>query len=153
MNKETIKILATNKKAFNEYEIIETFEAGISLKGSEVKSARNGKISLRDSYAKIKNSEIFLINCNIASYGSSSFFNHEPLRERKLLLHKREILRLQSKVQQKGFTIIPLKVYLKRGIIKIEIALAKGKKLYNKREEAKRKAIEMEIKKAMKGYR
>jgi len=151
--KNSIKILATNKKAFNEYEIIETYEAGISLQGSEVKSIRNGRISLKDSYAKIKDNEIYLINCNISLYNSSSYFNHDPLRQRKLLMHKKEIIRLQSKVQQKGFTIIPLKIYLKKGIIKIEIALAKGKKLYDKREEAKRKAIEMEIKKALKGYR
>lgn len=151
--KDSIKILATNKKAFNEYEIIETYEAGIALQGSEVKSIRNGRISLKDSYAKIKDNEIYLINCNISLYSSSSYFNHDPSRERKLLMHKKEIIRLQSKVQQKGFTIIPLKVYLKKGIIKIEIALAKGKKLYDKREEAKRKAIEMEIKKALKGYR
>lgn len=151
--KDSIKILATNKKAFNEYEIIETYEAGIALQGSEVKSIRNGRISLKDSYAKIKDNEIYLINCNISLYSSSSYFNHDPLRPRKLLMHKKEIIRLQSKVQQKGFTIIPIKVYLKKGIIKIEIALAKGKKLYDKREEAKRKAIEMEIKKALKGYR
>jgi len=151
--KNSIKILATNKKAFNEYEIIETYEAGISLQGSEVKSIRNGRISLKDSYAKIKDNEIYLINCNISLYNSSSYFNHDPLRQRKLLMHKKEIIRLQSKVQQKGFTIIPLKIYLKKGIIKIEIALAKGKKLYDRREEAKRKAIEMEIKKALKGYR
>lgn len=150
---ESIKIVATNKKAYHNYEVVETYEAGIALHGSEVKSVRQGKISLKESYAKIKNGELFLINCHISPYSSSSFFNHEPLRIRKLLMHKREIIRLQSKTQEKGFTIVPTKAYFKKGKIKIEIALAHGKRLYDKRAESRRKTIEREIRSALKGYR
>lgn len=150
---EHIKIVATNKKAFHNYELTETYEAGIALHGSEVKSVRQGKISLKESYAKIKNGELFLINCHISPYSSSSFFNHEPLRTRKLLMHKREIIRLQSKTQEKGFTIVPTKIYFKKGKIKIELALAHGKRLFDKRAESRRKTIEREIRSALKGYR
>jgi SsrA-binding protein len=148
-SKDGIKIIATNKKAYHDYEILETYEAGIVLQGSEVKSIRRGSISLKDSYARIKNGELILKNCSIAPYDASSVFNHEPMRDRKLLMHKREILRLQGKVQEKGLTLVALKVYLKRGIIKIELGLAKGKKIYDKRAEAKKKVIEREIKRMM----
>ena len=148
-SKDGIKIIATNKKAYHDYEILETYEAGIVLQGSEVKSIRRGSISLKDSYARIKNGELILKNCSIAPYDASSVFNHEPMRDRKLLMHKREILRLQGKVQEKGLTLVALKVYLKRGIVKIELGLAKGKKIYDKRAEAKKKVIEREIKRMM----
>ena len=150
---ESIRIIATNKKAYHNYEVVETFETGVALQGSEVKSVRQGKISLKESYAKIKNGELFLINCHISPYSASSFFNHTPLRTRKLLMHKKEIIRLQIKTQEKGFTIVPTKVYFKRGKVKIEIALARGKRLFDKRAESRRKTVEREIRQALKGYR
>lgn len=143
--KNNIKIISVNKKAYHDYEILETYEAGIVLQGSEVKSIRRGSISLKDSYARIKDGELILKNCSISQYSASSVFNHEPMRNKKLLMHKREIIRLQGKIQEKGLTLIILKVYLKRGIVKVELALAKGKKLYDKRAEAKKKAIEREL--------
>lgn len=143
--KNNIKIIAVNKKAYHDYEILETYEAGIVLQGSEVKSIRRGSISLKDSYALIKAGELILKNCTISLYSASSVFNHEPMRDRKLLMHKREIMRLQGKIQEKGLTLIVLRVYLKRGIVKFELALAKGKKLYDKRAEAKKKTIEREL--------
>lgn len=143
--KNNIKIIAVNKKAYHDYEILETYEAGIVLQGSEVKSIRRGSISLKDSYALIKAGELILKNCTISPYSASSVFNHEPMRDRKLLMHKREIMRLQGKIQEKGLTLIVLRVYLKRGIVKFELALAKGKKLYDKRAEAKKKTIEREL--------
>ncbi|OGF67427.1 MAG: SsrA-binding protein [Candidatus Fischerbacteria bacterium RBG_13_37_8] len=153
MKSEGIKIIATNKKAYHDYEVVETFEAGIVLQGSEVKSIRRGSISLKEGYVKIKNGELILTKCNVSPYSASSFFSHEPLRDRKLLMHKREIMRLQGKVQEKGLTIVPLKVYFKKGNIKIEIGLVRGKKQYDKRAEARKKTIEREIQTALKGYR
>ncbi|MGA1846517.1 SsrA-binding protein SmpB [Deferribacter abyssi] len=145
-----MKVLTTNKKAFHDYEIIEKYEAGIVLKGTEVKSAKNGRINLRDSFIRIKDGEAFLLNCHISPYEQGNIMNHDPKRTRKLLLHKREIERLAGKVQEKGLTLVPLKVYLKNNLVKIEIALAKGKKLYDKRETIKKKDLEREISRTLK---
>ena len=145
-----MKILAKNKKAFHEYEILETFEAGIALQGTEVKSVKNGQINLRDAYVKIKNEEALLISCHIAHYEQGNRANHEETRTRKLLLHKKEILKLLSKVNEQGLSIIPLKIYLKGNYVKLEIGLARGKKKYDKRETLKRKEQEREAQRALK---
>ena len=142
---ENIKVIATNKKAFHDYFILETFEAGIVLKGTEVKSVKQGRINLKDSYAKIKNGEIFLFNTHISPYKHGNVFNHDPRRTRKLLLNRKEIDRITGKVNEKGLTLVPLKVYLKKGLVKVELGLCKGKKLYDKREEIKRRDMEREI--------
>ncbi|SMO63719.1 SsrA-binding protein [Balnearium lithotrophicum] len=143
-----------NKKAFFDYEILEKYEAGIELKGTEVKSIREGKVNLRDSFVRIENGEAYLFNAYIAPYTHGNLFNHEPTRRRKLLLHKREIKRLLGKVQEKGLTIVPLRMYFnKRGKVKVEIALVRGKKKYDKREAIKRRELEREAQKAMKYYK
>ena len=130
-----IKVVAKNRKAGFEYFILETLEAGIALKGSEIKSVRAGQVSLQESYVQIDGNQAWLINSHIASYKEASYQDHDPKRARKLLLHKKEIRKLWSEVRQKGVTIIPVKMYLKGGRAKIEIAIAKGKKLYDKRED------------------
>ncbi len=145
-----MKIVATNRKAYHDYEILETYEAGIVLKGTEVKSAKNGRINLKDSYAKIENGEVFLINAHISPYSHGNVYNHDPRRTRKLLLHKKEIMRLYGKVKEKGLTLIPLKAYIKNGKIKIELGLCKGKKVYDKRAEIKKRDLEREIRYEMK---
>ncbi|NMB46846.1 MAG: SsrA-binding protein SmpB [Firmicutes bacterium] len=131
---EGIKIIANNRKAHHDYHIEETYEAGIVLTGTEVKSLRLGRANLRDSYAVVENGELFLYNMHISPYTQGNMFNHEPKRTRKLLMHKREIMRLMGQTQEKGYTLIPLKVYFRRGKAKLELALAKGKRLYDKRE-------------------
>jgi len=147
------KLICQNKKAFHNYFIEDTYEAGISLLGTEVKSLRQGKANLGDSYAKIKNGEVFLIDAHISPYSHANRFNHDPLRPRKLLLHKREIKRLIGKVQEKGYTLIPLRLYFSEGgKAKVELGLAKGKKLIDKRETIKRKAIDREIERGRKGF-
>lgn len=144
------KVIAVNKKASHDYFIQERLEAGIALQGTEVKSIREGKINLKDSYAKVEGNEVFLLNCHISPYSHSSLFNHDPLRKRKLLLKKREISKIIGKAIEKGQTVIPLKVYLKRNLVKVEIALALGKKLYDKREDMKRKDGEKQMAQAFK---
>lgn len=144
------KVLCFNKKAFHDYSIEETHEAGMVLWGTEVKSLRLGKANLKDSYVRIENGEAFLYNTHISPYPFGHQFNHDPERKRKLLLHKREIRRLMGKIQERGYTLIPLKIYLKNGKIKIEVGLAKGKTLHDKREDLKRKTAEREIEKVMK---
>ncbi|MCX8022227.1 MAG: SsrA-binding protein SmpB [Syntrophorhabdaceae bacterium] len=135
-----MKTVSTNRKAFHDYHIEEKFEAGLVLTGTEVKSLREGRINLKDSYAKIKDGELFLVNAHISPYSCGNIYNHDPKRERKLLMHKNEILRLYGKVKERGYTLVPLSVYFnKRNIAKLEIALAKGKTLYDKRESIKRK--------------
>lgn len=143
---EHIKIIVQNKKARFDFAIEESYEAGIALLGTEVKSIRNGKINLSDSYADFRSGELFLINCNISQYPFSHHENHEPLRSRKLLMKKREMKRLSGKVIERGFTLVPLKVYLKRGYIKVEIGLAKGKRAFDKRETIKKRDQERDIK-------
>ena len=139
-----------NKNAFHNYEILEKFESGIALEGSEVKSLRQGRASLKESYGKVENGEVVLYNFHISSY-DSSFEKHEPLRKKKLLLHKREIRRLLKKTQEKGLTIVPIKVYSNnRGFVKVEIALAKGKLLYDKRRVLKEKEQKREIERKLK---
>jgi SsrA-binding protein len=139
------KIVSTNRKAYHDYFIEETCEAGISLLGTEVKSLREGKANLKDSYAIIKGNEVFLLNCHISPYTYGNIQNHDPLRTRKLLLHRREIDKLWGKVSQKGFTLIPLKIYFKNGKAKVEIGVAKGKRKYEKREAIKEKEARREI--------
>lgn len=147
-----MKVVAKNKKAYFNYEILESLEAGISLMGSEVKSIREGKISLKESYAEIKRDEVFLVNCHISPYVPANIFNHEPLRERKLLLHRREIKRLTGKIKEKGFTLIPTKVLINdKGKVKVEISLAKGKRTYQKREVIKERDRERELRAELKG--
>ena len=144
------KVLATNKKAFHEYFILDKLEAGIALLGTEVKSIREGRINLKDSYAAVRKEETFLHNCHISPYSHGNRENHDPLRPRKLLLHHKEIRKLIGKTQEKGLTLIPLRVYLRRGKIKVELGLARGKKLYDKRETERRKEAERESRAAMK---
>lgn len=134
-----------NRKANYDYEIIDTYEAGVVLTGTEIKSIRLGRIILKDSYAIIKNNEIFLLNVHISSYEQGNRFNHDELRTRKLLLHKKEIIKLKEKIDKEGFTIIPLKLYFVKGKVKILLGLAKGKKNYDKREAIKKKDIERQI--------
>jgi SsrA-binding protein len=151
MNKgEHVKLICKNRKAFFNFEIEDTFEAGIALVGSEVKSLRAGKANLSDSYGKIKNGEIFLVECHISPYAQSGRENHEPLRERKLLLHKQEIKKLTGKVAERGYSLIPLRMYFKNGKVKVEIGLARGKKLYDKRESIKKKDQRRELERMMK---
>ncbi|MGI6041538.1 MAG: SsrA-binding protein SmpB [Candidatus Alectryocaccobium sp.] len=128
------KLIANNKKAFHDYFIEDTYEAGIALKGTEVKSLRMGKCSIKESFLRIENNEIFIYGMHISPYEKGNIFNRDPLRVRKLLLHKDEIRKLQGKITEKGYTLVPLKVYLSKSLVKVEIALAKGKKLYDKRE-------------------
>jgi len=135
-----MKPICTNRKAYHEYHIEETFEAGLVLTGTEVKSLREGKANLKDSFAKIKDGELFLVNAHINPYSCGNIYNHEPKRDRKLLMHKREINRLFGKVRERGYTLVALSMYFdKRNRAKMEIALAKGKTLYDKRESIKRK--------------
>lgn len=133
---QSIKIVAENRRARHEYHIHETFEAGIVLTGTEIKSLRGGRANLTDSYAKVENGELFLISAHISPYEQGNRFNHEPRRNRKLLMHKSEILRLLGKTREKGYTLIPLKFYLSHGLAKVELALASGKDLYDKRQSA-----------------
>ena len=128
-----VKLISRNRKAYHDYHIEETYEAGIVLKGTEVKSVRGAKVNLRDSYARVEGGELFLFNMHISPYDPGNRFNHEPRRIRKLLMHKAEIGRLAGKVQQKGYTLVPLKIYLRRGLVKVELGLARGKQLYDKR--------------------
>lgn len=141
-----------NRKAKFDYEIVATVEAGIVLTGTEVKSIRNGNAQLKDSYAIIRNGEAYLLNMHISEYKEGNIFNHEETRTRKLLLHRKEILKLNDKIQIEGYTLVPLKLYFKDNHIKILIGIAKGKKLYDKRETMKKRDTEREIKKAMKNY-
>lgn len=145
------KLVASNKKAWHDYFIEETYEAGIALTGTEIQSVRRGKVSLADGYAEIREGEAFLVNCHISEYDYGNRFNHEPRRPRKLLLHKTEIRRLFSKVREKGFTLVPLRMYLKRGLAKVEIGVAKGKKLYDKREDIAKRDAAREVDRTRKG--
>jgi len=145
-----MKIVAQNRKAFHDYFIEETLEAGMVLTGTEVKSLRDAKANLMDSYVLIKDNEVFLFNCHISPYTHGNIMNHDPVRTRKLLLHKKELVKLQAKAAQKGYSLIPLKLCFKNGRAKAEIGLAKGKKQYEKRESIKKKEADREIERAMK---
>lgn len=142
-------IVATNKKAYHEYFIEDTYEAGMELLGTEVKSLRDGGASLKDGYARMERGEVFLF-CNISPYKAGNINNHDPLRRRKLLLHREEVNRIFGKTQQKGYSLVPLRIYFKRGIAKIEIAVARGKKLHDKREDIKKREAGREIAQAFK---
>ncbi|MGB9798761.1 MAG: SsrA-binding protein SmpB [Thermanaerothrix sp.] len=141
----SIKIVATNRKAKFEYFLLERYEAGIALQGSEIKSVRAGQVNLTDSYVQVDGREAWLVNAHIAPYDKASRFNHDPKRPRRLLLHRREILELWNAVRQKGVTIIPVQMYLKDGLAKVEIAIAKGKKLYDKRHDLAKRDEEREL--------
>ncbi len=149
-----MKIVATNRKAKRDYDILETYEAGIELKGTEVKSIRRGKININDSFVREKGGELFLVGAHISPYEQGNIFNHDPLRDRKLLLHKKEILRIITKIREKRLTVIPLKVYFNnKGKVKVEIAVAKGRKLYEKKQKIKERDIEREMQAELKKYR
>jgi len=141
-----------NRKAKYDYEILDTIEAGIVLTGTEIKSIKNGSANLKDSYAIIKNGEAFLLNMHISHYEQGNIFNHNETRTRKLLLHKKEIIKLNDKIQMLGYTLVPIKLYFKKGFAKILIGIAKGKKNYDKREAIKKKDIQRDIDKQMKNY-
>jgi len=141
-----MKIVATNKTAYHNYEILESFEAGISLVGSEVKAIREGRISLKESYAEVRDGDIVLVKCHISPYEAANIFNHDPLRVRRLLLHKREIRRLTGKIRERGLTLIPTKIMFNdRGKVKIELGLARGKREYEKRDVLKKRDTDREI--------
>jgi len=144
------KVIAQNKKAHHDYFIEETYEAGIVLQGTEIKSIRAGKVNLKDSYAKIENGEVFLHQMHISPYEQGNRFNHDPLRTRKLLLHRKEINKLIGLTKEQGYSLVPLKIYLKNGFAKITLALAKGKKKYDKREELKKREAKRAIERAFK---
>ncbi len=146
---EGIKVVATNRKARHEYFILTTFEAGLELQGSEIKSIRAGQISLAQAYVQIDGEQAFLVDAHVSPYVQAARYNHDQLRPRRLLLHKKEIYRLWEAVRQKGVTVIPLRVYLKEGRAKIEIATARGKKLYDKRDEMARKDAQREVEREM----
>jgi SsrA-binding protein len=146
----SIKVIATNRKAYHNYFIGDGVEAGIALTGSEIKSVRQGKVSLADAYVRPERGELWLYNAHIARYEASSYMSHEPTRPRKLLLHKKEIRNLTSKIAEKGLTLVATKVYLKGSIAKVEIALGKGKKLYDKREAISRREADRELARTMK---
>ncbi len=146
-----IKVVAKNRKASHEYFLLERYEAGIALMGSEIKSIRAGQISLAEAYVRVDGQEAWLMDAHVAPYDQASYYNHEPRRPRKLLLHRSEIRRLWDDVRQKGVTIIPVRVYLKDGLAKVEIAVAKGKKLYDKRQDIAKRDAEREIERQIRG--
>lgn len=146
----SVKTVATNRKAYHNYFIIDSYEAGIVLTGSEIKSVRSGRVSLGDAYVRPEGGELWLHNAHIARYQASSYMSHEPTRPRKLLLHRKEINSLSSKVAEKGLTLVATKMYIKGSIAKVEIALAKGKKLYDKREAISRRDTERELARSVK---
>ncbi len=153
MANDGIKTVASNRKAFHDYFILERLEAGISLSGTEVKSIRMGNLNLKDSFCNVKDGEIFVYGMHISPYDKGNIFNRDPDRDRRLLLHRREILRLWAKVKQDGLTIVPLSVYFKGPRVKLEIGLAKGKKLYDKRESQAKRDAARELDRAMKSAR
>src|SRR4030042_1901712 len=150
---DTFKEIARNIKVRFDYVIIETFEAGIALVGSEVKSLRQKKVSIQESYARVKNNEVYLTGMNIAIYEMANRFNHEPVHDRKLLLHRHEIKRLIGKVQERGFTLVPLRLYFKNGKVKVELGLARGKAKYDKRRDIQKSEVDREIQREWKNYR
>lgn len=148
-NKSSNDALANNRKARHEYSILETYEAGMELTGTEIKSVRSARITIGDGFVSIKNDEAFLMNVNIAEFTAGNRFNHDPLRSRKLLLHKKEIGKLQAAIAQKGMTIVPLKVYIKHGFAKVLIGVAQGKHAYDKREALKKRDQQRDIDRAL----
>lgn len=151
--KSATRNFAVNRQAQHLYHLLEKFEAGVELTGTEVKSVREGKVNLKDSYATVKGDQIWLLHCHVSPYTSGSYFNHDPLRERRLLLHRGEINKLAGQVQVKGLTLIPTRLYLKKNLIKCEIALARGKKVYDRRETERRRTIDREAQQAIREHR
>lgn len=149
--KETQKLIANNKKAYHDYFIDETYEAGVALHGTEVKSMRMGKCSIKESFIRIENGEVFVYGMHVSPYEKGNIFNKDPLRIKKLLMHKYEINKLQGKIKEKGYTLVPLQVYFKDGKVKVEVGLARGKKLYDKREAIAKKDQKREAEKEFKG--
>ena len=149
-SKAGVKTATLNRQAFHHYQIFEAFEAGMVLLGTEVKSIRASRVNLNDAYGIVKGGEVWLLNCHISPYKQGNRMNHEPLRTRKLLLHRREIRKLIGKTTQRGMTLIPLRIYFEKGRIKCEIALAKGKKLFDKREKERQKTLDRETRQVMK---
>jgi SsrA-binding protein len=145
--------IAENRKAFHDYHILESFEAGIALLGTEVKAIREGRVNLRDSFARVEDGEVFLYNVNISPYSHRGYADHEPLRRRKLLLHREEIRKLIGKTVEKGMTLVPVRLYFKNGRVKVAVSLAKGKKDYDKRETIKRREADRETRAAIKSRR
>jgi SsrA-binding protein len=150
--KESVKVVAQNRKARHDYFVLEAFEAGIALQGTEVKSLRCGKANLQDSYAYIRDNELYVAGMHVSPYEMGNRFNHDPLRERKLLMHKHEIIKLIVQTQKKGLTLVPLSLYFKKGKVKLELAVCQGKKLYDKREDVAKKDAMREIDRKMKDY-
>ena len=148
---ESVKIVAKNSKAYHDYFIEEKYEAGVELAGTEVKSIRQGTLSLKEAWCQIKDGQLYIRQMHIAPYEQGNIFNKDPLRPRRLLMHKREIMRLFGKVRQDGYALVPLSVYFRGSLVKVEIALAKGKKLYDKRDDAAKKDAKRQIDRAMKG--
>ncbi|MBD5083213.1 MAG: SsrA-binding protein SmpB [Clostridiales bacterium] len=149
-NKETEQVIARNKKAYHDYFVLETYEAGIALFGTEIKSIRNGRVNLKDSFCSVDNGEMFAIGMHISPYEQGNIFNRDPMRKKKLLLHKKEIMKLFGQSQQQGLSIVPLQLYIKNGRAKLEIGLCKGKKLHDKREVAAKRDAERTIDRALK---
>lgn len=147
-----MKVIANNKKAAFDYFLLDRFEAGIVLKGTEIKSVRAGKVNIKDSYARIRGTEMFLVNMHIAKYDHGNIHNHDETRSRKLLLHKKEIIKIARKVKEESLSVVPVKVYMDRGLCKLEIALAKGKKNYDKRQVLKEKESKRRIEKSLKEH-
>ncbi len=147
------KSIAENRKAFHDFHLLESFEAGLVLLGTEVKAIREGRVNLRDSYARVEDGEVFLYNVNISPYSHRGYADHEPLRRRKLLLHRDEIRKLIGKTVEKGMTLVPVRLYFKDGRVKVQVSLAKGKKDYDKRETIKRREVERETRAAVKSHR
>ena len=144
MGAESIKLIANNKKAYHDYFIEDTYEAGISLHGTEVKSLRMGKCSVKESFVRIENGEVFIYGMHISPYEKGNIFNKDPLRDRKLLMHRYEINKLKGRIQEKGYTLVPLQVYFKGSLVKVEIGLARGKKLYDKRQDIAKRDMKRE---------
>ena len=138
------KVIATNRKAWHEYNILEKYEGGIVLYGSEVKAIREGRVNLKDSYGRVENGEVFLHNVHISPYSHRGYAEHEPLRRRKLLLHREEIRKLIGKIVERGFTLVPVRMYFKNGVVKVAVSVAKGKKTHDKRESIRRREIDRE---------
>jgi len=150
MNSQSEKTIATNRKAYHEYNIIEKWEAGIILVGTEVKSLRLGRANLKDSYGRIENGELWLVNLHISPYEQGNIWNHEPRRPRKLLMHRREIRKLAVKVEERGFTLVPLRLYFKNGRAKVEIAVARGKKIYDRRKAITKRDVDRDVARELK---
>ena len=147
---EGVKIVAENRKARHNYELLDRFEAGLVLLGTEVKSAREGRVNLKDSYASVRDGELFLLQCHISPYSHAHYENHDPLRPRKLLLHRREMRRLVVKITERGLTLVPTRIYFRGGRLKVELALARGKAVHDRRAAARERDLDREVKAALK---